>query len=258
MKRYTTIFILTALLLASFWLQRPNTSEVNIAVASNFLSTAQKLVRTFEKQFNIRVSISSGSTGQLFAQITQGAPFDVFFAADQKSCDELIIRGHTTRENTTIYAIGRLVLFDPDSTSKEIPKNYTSNHYSYIAIANPTLAPYGAAAQQVMTRHTPHLTAQVVRANNASSSLNYAMINRSTAAFTSLALTKNLGDHHWLVPQKHYSAILQKAALLNRGAAKTSAQKFWHFISSPVSKELLKESGYSLPTLGRPDYAQKL
>jgi molybdate transport system substrate-binding protein len=249
MKRYSIIVILASLLLTSLWLQSPKTAEINIAVASNFLPTAQKLVRTFEKQFSIQASISSGSTGQLFAQITQGAPFDVFFAADQKSCDELVIRGHATRNNTRIYAVGRLVLFDPDHTSQEIPKKYASNDYRYIAIANPTLAPYGWAAQQVMNSHPILLTAQVLRGNNARSSLNYAMINRSTAAFTSLALTKDLGDHHWLIPQKYYSPILQKSALLSHGASKASAQKFWAFISSPRSKEILKESGYSLPVV---------
>ena len=127
--------------------QSQSDETTNVAVATNFYVTAQTLEREFEKQSNYDISLISGSTGQLYAQIKNGAPYDIFLSADQDRAVKLVEEGLANERFT--YAMGRLVLWRPENKMVSL-ETLMAGNFKRLAIANPALAPYGRAAQEVI------------------------------------------------------------------------------------------------------------
>ncbi|RKZ91942.1 MAG: molybdate ABC transporter substrate-binding protein, partial [Gammaproteobacteria bacterium] len=127
--------------------------EIRVVVASNFTDAIREIAGRFEMKTQHKVSVISGSTGKHYAQISNGAPFDVFFAADVKRPELLEQQGLALPGSRFTYAVGKIVLWSPDQdyidTSANVLKQGKFNHLS---IANPKLAPYGRAAQQVLKK----------------------------------------------------------------------------------------------------------
>ena len=226
--------------------QSKQTPSVNVAVATNFYTVALELEKQFETQSAVDISIASGSTGQLYAQIINGAPHDIFLAADQIRPKKLIEDGFAQDHFT--YALGQLVLWGATQETPNLAM-LTKTDYRHLAIANPMLAPYGLAAQDVIS--DLNLSDKVVMGENIGQT--YSLIETGNAEFGFISLSQiiakdNQGSgEYWIVPDELYTPITQDAVLLKSGADNPAAQAFYEFLKSETARDIIKEAGYKLP-----------
>jgi molybdate transport system substrate-binding protein len=239
--------------------------EINIAVASNALAAVKVICAAFEKQTGHTVSISSGSTGKLYAQIINGAPFDVFLAANEKEPEKLEQSGFTAPGSRFTYALGKLVAWSPDDAllkSDDLNKVLSSKPVTRIAIANPNTAPYGLAAQQVLQKMGiwELLQTKIIRGENVSQTYQFAMTNNAQIGFLARSQIQNDGNpvHNGIkgsyreVPQEFYAPIRQQAVLLLRAQHKSAAKEFIDFLKSGHVKEILtRQFGYGVESSGK-------
>lgn len=230
--------------------------QINIAVASNALAAVKVISSEFEKQSGHTVIISSGSTGKLYAQIVNGAPFDVFLAANEREPENLERKNLITPKSRFTYAVGKLIVWSSDDSllqSSDIKNLLVSRSVSRIAIANPKTAPYGVAAQQVLKKLGvwDSLQQKIIRGENVSQSYQVAMTNNAQIGF--VAKSQIQSDSHksegsyWEVPQELYQSINQQAVLLLRAQNNTAANEFVKFIKSDKVKEILTiQFGYGV------------
>lgn len=219
--------------------------EVTLAVASNFLSTAQKIAGAFATQTGHNVVISHGSTGQIFAQIDKGAPFDVFLSADAQRPAALLDNGRAY--DVKSYALGRLVVVSSLEITRETAAEVVIG--KTVALADPTVAPYGLAATRAMeglaldtATFRPVLVSNVGQVGAVFSTGN------AEIAFVSMAQVPALNPAHVLEIEGLYGEIRQDAALLARAAGNPAAQAFWEWLSSEEARTLIEEAGYILPS----------
>ena len=228
----------------SLWGVGALAEEVTIAVASNFLTTAQKVAEAFSAETGHQVLISHGSTGQIFAQITTGAPFDVFLSADDARPAKLLESGRAT--DTKPYALGRLVIVSSVPITRETASEVVVG--KTVALADPTVAPYGLAATRAMERlkldtatFRPVLVANVGQVG--------AVFNTGNAqiAFVAAAQLPALNAAEVLDIDGLYGDIAQDAALLAHAGNNPAALAFWEWLSSDAARRLIEDAGYALP-----------
>ncbi len=224
---------------------------IRVAVASNFRTTMKELAQSFTNQTGHQVLISSGSTGKHYAQIKNGAPFDLFFAADVKTPKLLEEQGLTVANSRETYAIGRLVMWSPKKNLFSDDTAYLTNFSEgRIAIANPKHAPYGMAAKQVMqSLQVWHkLSPNLVRGENIGQTYQFVHSENAQLGFLAYAQVKHtrssLNGSIWVIPQSHYQPIAQQAVLLTNNKV---AQDFWEYVKSDTSRSIIANYGYSLP-----------
>ncbi|MEO9826696.1 MAG: molybdate ABC transporter substrate-binding protein [Paracoccaceae bacterium] len=218
--------------------------EVTLAVASNFLTTAQKVAAAFSAETGHEVVISHGSTGQIFAQIDQGAPFDVFLAADAHRPAELIERRRASATKT--YALGRLVVVSSLPITRDTASDVVQG--KTVALADPTVAPYGLAATRAMEGLAlDTATFRPVLMSNVGQVGIVFTTRNAEIAFVSAAQVPLLAPEHVLEIDGLYGEITQDAALLARAAGNPAAQAFWTWLSSDAARKLIEEAGYILP-----------
>jgi molybdate transport system substrate-binding protein len=223
--------------------------EIRVAVASNFSSTIKVIVERFELESGHKVKLSFGSTGKHYAQIINGAPFDIFFAADSRRPKLLEDSENIVSGTRKTYAVGRLVLW---SENKDLikPKDNImhSDKFRRLAIANPKLAPYGSAAKEVMEKEGVwiKLSRRIIRGENISQTLQFLKSGNVDLGFIAysqvLGISGDMGSH-WLVPKKLYTPIRQQVVLLKD---KPAARMFLKFIDSTSIREFIKKSGYGV------------
>lgn len=219
---------------------------VRVAVAANFRAPLEVLAREFTKARDHELVISAGSTGQLHAQIVNGAPFDVFLAADQARPQTLVDAGLADPDSRFTYAVGRLVAISLDSRLL----HDTGPHFSRfrtLSIANPRTAPYGAAALQVFEALGAPEWIRVAEAQSVAG-VNAAV--RTGAADVGFAALSTVlpGDQlaHWVVPPGLYDPIRQDAVLLMRGAANPAARAFMDWLAGDTARGVIQRHGYDL------------
>lgn len=225
--------------------------EIRIAVASNFSSTIKEIKKQFELSSGHKVILSFGSTGKHFAQITNGAPFEAFFAADVARPKLLEEQGMVQSGSRFTYAIGKVVLWSPDPAmvDKEGSVLIQSN-FRHLSIANPKLAPYGMAAEQIMKAKSvwDRLQGKLVRGENINQAYNFVKSGNAEAGFIALSqiIQPNNVIHgsYWIPPQLLYAPIEQQAVLLRDN---TVAREFLEFVKSEKMKKIIKDSGYDTP-----------
>ncbi|SIS44390.1 molybdate ABC transporter substrate-binding protein [Neptunomonas antarctica] len=241
MKRFT----LTLLLFISCSQYLP-ADTARIAVSSNFTIAAQKLALLFEQTSTHTIQVSSGSTGKLYIQIRQGAPFDLLLAADMERPQRLFDEGYA---NTAafIYATGKLVLWSRDlaevSSGLDVLK---SKAIRRLAIANPKTAPYGKAAQQVLDNSisSPYPWT-LVKGDNIAQTYQFAASGNADAAFVARAqIALDQRGYAWDVPQSLYLPIHQGALLLKRGDNNPAAHAFYRFLQTDKAKSVIQHYGY--------------
>ncbi len=226
---------------------------LRIAVASNFLNTANKLIEIYERPYNNRIEIISGSTGKLFAQINSGAPFDLFLAADNLRPKILSESDNSFAENPYVYAIGRLVLWAPalPTYHKNCNEKLLDMPFQRIAIANPKTAPYGDAGLQTLRKFEKlqPVRAKLVFGENVSQVFSYLVTGAVDAGFLSLSQVQNKDPQRdtcaWVIPKSYYSDLSQSAIILQ--SKSTAAQRFMNFLQSEQAKIVIKSSGYFVP-----------
>ena len=235
-QRMTPIFYIYLFFIS--FLTPVSADELYIAVASNFTKPAKQLVQQFETKHNINISF--GSTGQLYTQIKNGAPFDIFLSADMQRPQKLVTEGLAS--DLFVYAKGKLILWSGqiDLVDKNI---LTSDKFKRLAIGNPKIVPYGMAAKQVLDKLNlwDKLQDKIIRGNNISQTYQFAITGNAELGFIALSQYKN--GSYWLVTEDLYEPILQGAVLLNQ---KILAKKFIQFLRSPIAHKIIIEFGYNV------------
>lgn len=236
--------------------ERTLADEVNVAVASNFKSTLQKISNDFKVATGHDLKISSASSGKIFAQIKHGAPYDVFLSADEKLPDQLVRDKLASSESTHIYALGKLVLIANLKTSRGCENIISSNRLKHLAIANPEIAPYGLAAKQVLQKLDlwQQLQPRIVMGENAAQTLLFVSTKNADAGFvpqSMLHMALNRGKTMdgvcvWSVPTDMYAPIKQKMVLLNKAKDKSAALMFIQYMQSAAAREIIKASAYDV------------
>jgi molybdate transport system substrate-binding protein len=220
---------------------------LNAAVAANFTAVAEELAALFSRETGNEAVLSFGSTGQLYAQISQGAPFDVFLAADDERPGIAIEEGLAVEGTDFTYAIGKLVLYSP-SLDVSAGEAALSGNFDKLAIADPEAAPYGAAAVETLQSLDLYEAIQpkLVTGENISQTLQFVESGNAEVGF--VAMSQVIGKtHQWEVPADLYSPIRQDAVLLTHGAENAAAQAFLDFLRSPQAVAVIEAAGYSVP-----------
>ncbi|RIJ23452.1 molybdate ABC transporter substrate-binding protein [Henriciella barbarensis] len=226
--------------------------DVMVAVATNFLDTAKVLEAEFEAETGFEVTLSSGSTGQLYSQIENGAPFDVFLAADRDRPRRLIEAGRGMEGTQFTYAAGRLVLWMPASQTPQFDgeKELRDGAYRAVALANPALAPYGAAAEETLAslELADLVSDRVVYGQNIGQA--YALVASGNAELGFVAasqLASRVAPDRggvWAVPDDLHAPIRQDLVLMQRAAGNDAALKFITFLRSDKALSIMREYGY--------------
>lgn len=236
-----------------FWAFSLQADELRIAVASNFAQPMKKLAERFERDTGHRVLVSTGSTGKHFAQISQGAPFDAFFAADVDRPQILEDAGVAVPGSRFTYATGRLVLWSPN---KELVDErgdvLKTDQFRFIALANPMLAPYGFAAKQVMQSKGvwEKLQTKSVRGENIGQAYQFVKSGNADLGFVAYSQIKQadgrIAGSYWIVPRDCYQTIEQQAVVLKESAA---VDAFMSFVKSAEVSEIIRDFGYIAPNV---------
>jgi molybdate transport system substrate-binding protein len=228
---------------------------LTIAVASNFQRTAAAIAAEFSQSTQIPVRISAGSTGRLYAQIVNGAPYDVFLAADSARPKRLEDEGLAATGSRLTYAVGSLLLWSADTTldEGECLEALKSGSYRRLAIANPLTAPYGLAAQEFLQAANLYDAAlsRLVYGENIAQALHFVASGNATLGLVS-ASQINLDIPvetrcAWEVPRHMHSEIVQQGVVLNASASPEAAMKFMAFLQGPRVAAILKGHGYKAP-----------
>ena len=225
--------------------------EVKVAVAANFAGPLQKLVVEFEKQTGHKVIASAGSTGKLYAQIKNGAPFQVLLSADDETPARLETENLAVKGSRFTYAVGRLALWSANpKLIDERPEILKTDKFKHLAIANPASAPYGQAAVQTLEKLNIHKAVQgrIVMGENIAQT--YQFVSSGNAELGFVALSQVMVDGQmgagsfWLVPPSMHDAIRQDAALLTKGKDSSAAKALLTYLQSPTARALITASGY--------------
>ena len=241
--------IATALLIV-FYLPICFADTLLVAVASNFRPAMKSLVDEFHKQSTHRVKLSYASSGKHYAQIINGAPFDVFFSAGSYR-PELLEQAKLIKPSSRFtYAIGRLALVSVDSKYAQLSaSSIYQNEVKRVAIANPRLAPYGFAAQQVLNSQqtdSEKKSPQIITAENVAQALQFVVSKSVDIGLVAFSQAKQLPSEAAvsLIPNELHDAIEQQAVVLTDSDAAT---EFVRFVKSDKGAEVIKRIGYDLP-----------
>jgi len=223
-------------------------TQIRVAVASNFIAPMQVLAKAFEAETSVRVLVSAGSTGKLYAQISNGAPFDVFLAANAREPGRLIKQSLGVAHTRFTYARGRLALWCRDAPTSDAARGCLNGSVSRLAIANPRLAPYGQAAQSVLAALRP--STPIVTGENISQAFQLVWSGNVAVGFVALSQLKSRSDTqgaYWLVPANLHDPIDQQAVLLRRAADNAAAQNFLRYLQSDAARAVIENFGYDVP-----------
>ncbi len=260
--RRSGCFVAIAGLLLSVPATRAQT--VRVAAASDLQFAMDDLASRYQKQTGQKLSVTYGSSGNFYAQIQSGAPFDMFFSADTIYAQKLIDRNLADPDSLSIYARGQIVLWAPDTRlnlSRDGFPALRDPRVEKIAVANPEHAPYGRAAIAALQRSGLYdeLRSKLVYGDNISQAAQFAQSGSAQVGILalSLALSPSMksGDC-WLIPSDLYPPLDQAAVLLNSSANKAGSSAFLKFVVSELGREILSQHGFTLPKAVVPN-AQK-
>ncbi|MTT53523.1 molybdate ABC transporter substrate-binding protein [Alcanivorax sp. VBW004] len=219
--------------------------NAQVAVAANFAQTLKQLITLYTKGHpDDRIGVTVASTGKLAAQIRQGAPYDIFLAADQRRPAELAQEGLLLPASIRTYAQGILVLWTPTRGVPLGPESLRQGNVQPLALANARTAPYGVAAEAVLARVNLPVAVKQVTAENVGQSYHFAHSGAAAAAFVALSQVQQQGGSQWRVPADWYAPIVQQGGLLGANA---TAQRFYDFLFSPQAQTLIDQAGYRVP-----------
>ncbi len=228
-------------------------AEVKVAVAANFAQTLKEISTVFEKDTGHKLAITQGSTGKLYAQISQGAPFEVFLSADDETPEKLITEGKAITGTRFTYAIGRLALWSPKpDLVDEGGQVLKTDKFRYLAIANARVAPYGRAAVQVMQKLgvLASIEPRVVQGESITQTFQFVSTGNAQLGFVALSQINENGKiksgSAWIVPENMHEQLRQDAVLLNPGKDSAGASAFLNFLKSDKAKKIIAAHGYQL------------
>ena len=227
--------------------------EVQVAVAANFTAPMKVIAAQFEQETGHKVLASYGATGKFYAQIQNGAPFDILLAADDETPAKLDKENATVPTSRFTYAIGKLVLWSAKAGLVDAKGDVLkSGKFDHIAVANPKLAPYGLAAQETLQKlnlFTP-LQPKFVTGDNIGQT--YQFVASAAAPLGFVAMSQVYEDNKlksgsaWVVPSTMYSPIRQDAVVLTKGANKAAVTAFIGYLKGDKAKAVIRSYGYDL------------
>jgi len=231
--------------------------EITVAAASDMSAVLPEIVAAYSKKTEQAVKLSFGASGNLTNQIRNGAPFDVFFSADESFPQQLIDEGLASGSSLYRYAVGRLVLWVPNDSTLDLSKlgikALLDPSVKKIAIANPTTAPYGRAAAGAL-RHFgiyDQISDKLVIGENISQAAQFVESGNAQAGLIALShalspAMKSKG-RYWAVPLDAYPTLNQAAVVLSKSKQESAAQNFLEFVRGPEATSLLANYGFSPP-----------
>lgn len=228
-----------------------NAGEVNVAVAANFTEPAKEIAKLFETATGHKAVLSFGATGQLYAQVTQDAPFGVFLSADDATPKKAATEGFAVEGSTFTYAVGALALWTKDAKRPVNDEALRAGKFQKLALANPKTAPYGAAAVAALKKIGVYeaLEPKFVQGANIVQTYQFVDTGNAELGFVALSQVKNKGEGaYWVVPSGLYEPILQDAVLLKKGAGNDAAKAFFDFLKSPQAAKVIESFGYVVAT----------
>jgi len=223
--------------------------RTHVAVAANFTDAANEIAAAFKADTGHDAVLSFGSTAQLYTQITQDAPFEVFLSADPVRPKKAIDEGFGVAGSDFTYAVGKLVLWSATADFVKGVETLEEGKFDKLAIASPEAAPYGAAAVEAMRALGVYdtLSARIVQGNNISQA--YQFVGTGNAELGFVALSQVAGKtegSQWLVPADLYRPILQDAVLLRKGEGKAAATAFLDYLKGPEAGAIIGKYGYGV------------
>ena len=228
-------------------------AEVNVAVAANFTAPMKQIVAEFEKETGHKAVLSFGASGKFYAQIKNGAPFQLLLSADDEKPIQLVKDGLGVADSRFTYAIGTLVLWSPKAGFVDAKGDVLSKGlYNKLAIANPKLAPYGVAAMEVLTKQglLSAITPKFVQGENISQTFQFVSTGNAELGFIALSQVMKDGKitsgSAWIVPGKLHTPIRQDALLLSNGKDNAAARALLGYLKSDKAKKIIRTYGYEI------------
>lgn len=226
-------------------------APLRVAGAANFAGPLTRLADEFRERTGQPLEISTGSTGKLYAQIVNGAPFDVLLSADAERPQLLERAGLGVPGSRFTYALGRLALYGKAlRDAAHGARALAVAEVQHLAIANPRTAPYGVAAEQVLRKLGVYgkYEARLLRAENVSQALQFVQSGGAELGLLALSTLVDRPKHtYWVVPDSLHDPIRQDAILLSRAAPRRDALGFLRFLRGPEARAAIVEAGYGLP-----------
>ena len=242
-------FVLTLLFVA--YATSLRAEQALVAVAANFSAPMQQIALAFQKDTGHQLRLSFGATGGIYAQIKNGGPFDVFLSADQLTPQKIEAEGLGVPQTRFTYAAGQLVLWSKqDGLVDDKGQVLRSKNIQRIALANPKLAPYGAAALEAMTQLglLDELKPKLVQGDNIAQTYQFVSTQNAQLGFVALSQVfadgKITSGSGWVLPSSLYKPILQDAILLKNGKDNSAAKALMLYIKGDKAKEMIKRFGY--------------
>lgn len=243
--------------LAALFAEQARAQEITIGAAADLSSALAELTRDYQKQTGTKVRLSFGSSGNLTQQIKNGAPFDLFFSADEDYPRQLIEAGLAERDSLYRYALGRLVLWIPTSSSLDLERQgmnvLLDSSVKKIAIANPQHAPYGRAAVAALRRFQLYekVADRLVLGENVSQAAQFVESGNAQAGLIALsqalaAALKGKG-RYWQVPTDAYPELDQAVVMISRSPPKKEAAAFLGYLKTSAAQATLRRHGFTLP-----------
>ena len=242
--------LLAALLLAALPVRA---DEVQVAVAANFTAPMQQIATLFEKDSGHKAVLAFGATGKFYAQIVNGAPFEILLAADDETPARLEKEGLGVAGSRYTYALGKLVLWSADANRVDnAGAVLKSGDFRHLAIANPKAAPYGAAATEALGKLgvLADVQPRIVQGENISQAHQFVVSGNAELGFVALSQVYKDGKlgsgSMWLVPADLYAPILQDAVLLAKGRDKPAAAALLAYLKGDKARAVIRAYGYEL------------
>ena len=243
----------TAFVLALLGTALVHAEEVQVAVAANFTAPMQKIAVEFEKDTGHKAQLAFGSTGKFYAQIRNGAPFEILLAADDTTPEKLEKEGAAVAGSRFTYAIGKLALWSSkagfvDDKGEVLKKG----EFKHVSIANPKLAPYGAAAIETLTalKLLDAIRPKFVQGENIAQTHQFVATGNAELGFVALSQVMKDGKisegSAWIVPSNLHQPIRQDAVLLTNGKGKPSAEALMKYLGGDKAKAVIQSFGYAL------------
>jgi molybdate transport system substrate-binding protein len=245
------LLILNLLIILTMAVAPAFAEHVLVAVAANFIPPFREIALEFEKSTGHQLQVSGGSSGNFYSQIKNGAPFDVFFSADMERPKLLEDEGLGVKEYRFTYAIGRIVLWSPNTDLIKGEETLRFKQYKRLAMANPKTAPYGVAAMQTLQKLQlwDSLQPQIVMGESIGQTMGFIESGNAPLGFVALSQVmdpkiKGKGSR-WDVPTNLYEPIKQDVILLTKGKDNLAAKALLEFLKSNRAKEIIERYGYT-------------
>lgn len=249
---FTSPSVRASVLIAALFTGAAHAETISVAVASNFTAPMQKIAAQFEKDTGHKAELSFGATGKFYAQISNGAPFGILLAADDKTPAKIAQEGKGDAASRFTYSIGKLVLWSKQDgyvdANGEVLK---TGKFQHVAIANPKLAPYGLAAEQTLTKLNllDAIKPKFVQGENIGQTYQFAATGNAELGFVALSQVMEDGKikagSAWVVPAQMHEPIRQDAIVLNNAKDNVAAKALMDYLKGDKARAIISAYGYA-------------